>query len=237
MYKYSILLLLIFISGLVKSQNIYSALQLNEQRDYKARKPKKIAEYNTFYNPTGKTINKNIKTFDESGMLLIEERFNEAGALSAKLTYQNDTLRKLKLSRTFERWSRFGYSTEIANYEYSKKNALIIITDRDANGNLLRLSEITANDRGYPAALKTFDRNGAQFGTELATYFYNKNILVTTVIDLNDQVLSTDTSKISYINASKFPLQEEVYNSNGDLTYWLRKKADGSGNIKEREYT
>lgn len=235
MLKYSILFLLIFISHLVKSQNIYSALQLNQERAYKTAKPKKIIEHNTFYSSSGKEDYKNIKTFDPVGMLLIEERYDETGNLSARLTYVNDTLNRLTLSRTFERWNKLGYSNETATYKYEKK-ALISITDTDVRGNRIGFSEMTNNEEGYPIVLNVYNGNGQLLGKEIATYFYPLNQVATNVLNKNDQIISADTSKISFVNASKFPSNKESYNSYGDLISWVRKKYDGSEIIMEGEY-
>ncbi|MEO6455374.1 MAG: hypothetical protein ABIN97_14940, partial [Ginsengibacter sp.] len=65
----TIIFLLTIISNLANSQNIYSALQLNQDREYRTKKPKKIIETNTFYNTNGTQVDKNVKTFDEAGML------------------------------------------------------------------------------------------------------------------------------------------------------------------------
>src|SRR5690606_13576699 len=76
MRKLTILFLLTLFGGLAKSQNIFSALQLNAEREYKTKRPKKIVETNTFFNSSGKQVDKNIKIFDEAGMLLTEERYD-----------------------------------------------------------------------------------------------------------------------------------------------------------------
>lgn len=237
MYKYPILYLLIFICSFAKSQNIYTALQLNQEREYKTRKPKKILEHNTFYNDSGKDTFKSVKIFDDSGMLLTEDRFDKDGAMSAKLTYKNDTVNRVVLSRIFERWTRIGRFLETATYKYSPTNALISISDSAENGSLISFSEITVNDQGHPIALKLFDGKGNQFGVERATYIYDKNMVITTVFNPNNELLSTDTTKISFINASKFPLAEELYNDKGDLISGMRKTYTGLENSHESEYT
>src|SRR5690606_18715637 len=98
----------------VRSQNIYTALHLNVNQDYHTQKPRKIIETNIFFNSSGKQVEKNVKTFDDAGMLLIEERFDENGFLKAKLTYLNDTVNRIILSRIYEVWSKFGYMKETA---------------------------------------------------------------------------------------------------------------------------
>lgn len=237
MLKLTILFLLIFLSGLVQSQNIYSALQLNAERDYKTKRPKKIIETNTFFNSGGKEVCKSIKTFDDAGMLLTEQQYDDNGTLSARLTYTNDTIHRIKLVRVFEWWTKFGYSKELAFYTYNANFFLTGTTDKDAYGNIIRQTNLVCNEKGYPIELSLFDGNGNSFGKETATYLYDKNKVVTSVVSNNGRVLSTDTVKISFTEASKFPAEDEVYNENGDLTKWTRQNRNGTNTIFEEEYT
>lgn len=225
------------ISRIANSQNIYTALQLNQDREYKTKKPKKIVETNIFYNTSGKQVDKNVKTFDEAGMLLMEERYDEIGALKARLTCTNDTINRLKLTRIFERWNQFGFSKETAFYNYDTNHFLISTTDKDANGNTLRQSDLVCNDKGHPIQLTLFDGNGNSFGKEIATYLYDINKVVTSVVSNNGETLSTDTIKISFTTASLFPDKRETYNANGDLVNWTSKNFKGTETIYEEEYT
>lgn len=237
MRKLTIFFLLTFSSGLAKSQNIYSALQLNAEREYKAKRPKKIVETNTFFNSSGKQVDKNIKTFDDAGMLLSEERYDNNGTLKARLTYTNDTVHRVKLTRVFERWTQFGYSKETAFYSYDTNFILAGTTDKDANGNVIRQTNLISNEKGHPIELSLFDGNRNSFGKETATYLYDKNKVVTSVVSNDGRTLSSDTIKISFVEASKFPSANEVYNTNGDLTNWTRQNLNGSETIFEGEYT
>jgi hypothetical protein len=225
------------ISNLANSQNIYSALQLNQDREYKTKKPKKIVETNTFYNTSGKQVDKNVKTFDDTGMLLMEERYDDNGTLEARLTYTNDTINRIKLTRTFERWNQTGFSKETAFYNYDINHFLISTTDKDANGNILRQSDIICNDKGHPTELALFNGNGNSFGKEIATYLYDINKVVTSVVSNDGRTLSSDTIKISFKNASSFPNDREVYNTNGDLLNWTSKNFKRTETIYEEEYT
>ena len=237
MHKLTILFLLTLLSGLVRSQNIYSALQLNAEREYKTQKPKKIIETNTFFNSSGKQVDKNFKTFDNAGMLLTEERYDNNGTLKARLTYTNDTVHRIKLSRIFERWTQFGYSKETAFYTYDTNFFLTGTTDKDANGNVIRQTNLVCNENGHPIELSLFDGNGNSFGKETATYLYDKNKVVTSVVSNDGRVLSSDTVKISFKQASKFASANEIYNSSGDLTNWTRRSLNGTETIFEEEYT
>jgi hypothetical protein len=236
MYKLTFLFSFTFLSTIASSQNIYSALQLNENRDYKAARPKKIIETNTFYNSSGKQVDKNIKTFDEAGMLLTEERFDESGNLKARLTYTNDTTNKLKLTRTFERWTQLGYSKEIAFYTYDRNNHLVGTTDKDANYNIIQQTTLVVNDKGYPIELVVLDGNGNAFGKETASYLFEKNKVATSVVTYDGKVLSTDSIKISFLKAYMFPSDGETYNSNGDLINSTRRNLNGIVIEFEQEY-
>jgi hypothetical protein len=234
--KMILLLTLTFFYQSGYSQNIFSALHLNEGREYKTKKPKKIFETNIFYNQSGKQVDKNILTFDESGMLLVEERFDENGALKTRLTYTNDTVNKLKLLRTMERWAHYGYSKETAYYMYDSNKFLISIIDKDVNGNIITQSNIVCNEKGHPIELSLFDGNGNSFGKEVANYLYKENKTFTSVISKDERVLSSDTIKISFKQAHLFNSDKEQFNANGDLIMWTRKNLDGSETIFEEEY-
>jgi len=237
MRKLTILFLLTLFGGLAKSQNIFSALQLNAEREYKTKRPKKIVETNTFFNSSGKQVDKNIKIFDEAGMLLTEERYDDHGTLKARLTYTNDTVHKIKLVRVFERWTQFGYSKETAYYTYDTNFFLTGTTDKDLNGNIIRQTNLVCNEKGHPIELSLFDGNGNSFGKEVATYLYAKNKVVKSVVSNDGRVLSSDTVKISFTQASKFPADNEIYNIKGDLTNWIRRNINGTETIFEQEYT
>lgn len=237
MRKITIVFLLTLLSGLVQSQNIYSALQLNAEQEYKTKRPKKIIETNTFFNSSGKQVDKNIKTFDEAGMLLTEERYDDNGTLKARLTYTNDTVHRIKLTRVFERWTQFGYSKETAFYSYDTNFILTGTTDKDANGNVIRQTNLISNEKGHPIELSLFDGNGNSFGKETATYLYDKNKVVTSVVSNEGRILSSDTVKISFTEASKFAGDNEVYNVSGDLTNWTRRNLNGTETIFEEKCT
>jgi hypothetical protein len=236
MRKLTILFLVVLVNDVVNSQNIFSALQLNQEREYKTVRPKKIVEINTFFNSSSTQIDKNIKIFDGAGMLITEERFNESGSLTARLIYTNDTINRLILTRTFERWTTIGYLKETAYFSYDSNKFLVGTTDKDASGNIMRQTNFVCNDKGHPVELSLFDGKGNSYGREIATYLYDKNKVVTSVISNDGRLLTTDTIKISFKEASLFPDSNEVYNSAGDLISGVRKNLDGTGTIYEQEY-
>ena len=225
------------ISQIANSQNIFTALQLNQDREYNTKKPKKIVETNTFYNTSGKQVDKNVKTFDDAGMLLMEERYDDKKALKERLTYTNDTVNRLKLTRTFERWNQFGFSKETAFYNYDNLHFLVSTIDKDTNGNILWQSDLVCNDKGHPIELSLFDGNGNSFGKEVATYLYDINKVATSVVSNDGRTLSSDTTKITFKTASLFRSNGENYNAKGDLINWTSKNFKGTETIYEEEYT
>jgi len=236
MHKLTILIILVLISEYTSSQNIFSALHLNQDREYKTKKPKIIVELNTFFNASGQQVDKNIKTFDKAGMLLVEERYYKNGALKARLTYTNDTTKRIKLTRTFEKWPAVGYMKETAFYRYDINNFLIGVVDKDSNGNIFRQTNIICNERGHPIELSVFDENGNPFGKEIATYLYAKNKVVISIISNDGKILTSDTIKINYKTIVFYPGDNETYNSNGDLTSWARRNSNGTETVFEEEY-
>jgi hypothetical protein len=230
------LLLLVCTAGVAKGQNIYSALQLNEETAYKTKRPKKIVETKTIYNLDGQRIEKSVKVFDNAGMLLEEERFNENGTRTARLTHKNDTVHRRCLERTFERWGITGNGKETSIYTYDASHFLIGIKDLDANGATMLISKITNDEKGHPLALSLTDGQGNAIGNETATYLYDRNSVVTAVFDNDGNKVSTDTLKISVKDARLHPEEGSAYNEQGDAVKWAGKQLNGAKDLYEAEY-
>lgn len=234
MLRVTALFVVIFSTAIAHAQSIFSALHLNERTDFKFGKPSQIIETNTFYSSTHTQIDKNVKTYDNTGMLLEEDRYDEDGKLTAKLKYINDTTKGLILQRIFERWARIGHSMETAVYSYDERNFLIRVTDLDANGNAINVSELVNNAKGHPSELRFYDRNGGSYGVERAEYYYDQNMVVTSAYSNAGTKLSTDTLKIDYSKAG--PIDKSIYNEHGDVISYTTKNLDGSRHFFEIEY-
>jgi len=230
------LLLLVLTAGVVKGQNIYSALQLNEQTAYKAKRPKQIAETKTVFGLEGQKVEKSVKVFDAAGMLLTEERFDENGKRTARLTLKNDTVNRRCLERSFERWGATGNARETTIYSYDASHFLIRVTDQDANGATMLISKITNDEKGHPVELSLEDGQGTPIGKETAAYLYDRNSVVTTVFDNDGKKISADTLRISLKDARLHPAEGTVYNEQGDLTKWTSKQTTGAPDVYEAEY-
>jgi len=235
MLRVTVLCLLTFSLTISRAQNIFSALHLNETSEFKFGKPSQIIETNTFYSSRNTQIDKNVKTYDNAGILLEEDRYDDDGKLTAKLRYINDTTKRLKLQRIFERWARTGYSKETAVYTYDEHNFLIRVTDLNANGNTINVSQLVNNAKGNPTELRLYAGNGGAYGVEKAEYYYDENMVVTSVYSNDGGKLSTDTLAIDYSKAG--PIDKSVYNDRGDAISYTSKNLDGSRHLFEEEYS
>jgi YD repeat-containing protein len=236
MKKISIILMLtLFNVHAVSQTSILSVLRLTQEREYKTKLPRKIVETNIFYYSSGKQIEKNTKTFDDTGMLIFEERRDEIGNLQTQLTYVIDTINRRKLSRTIERWYGWsGYSKETAYFSYDDHNFLVRWTDVDANGKTRYVSFILCNTNGDPIEILLFDGNGNSYGKETAIYDYNRNEVITNVLSNKSIVLSKVTTTIDFSKAYLFNKHGCIYNEQGDII----KSVDATGKIGySYEYT
>jgi len=236
MKKLSIILILTLFSVYAVSQtSILSVLRLNQEREYKTKIPKKIVETNIFYNSDGKQVDKNTKTFDDNGMLMVEERRDEMGNLNTKLTYAIDTISGHKLSRTLERLYSWGeYSKVTAYFSYDENNLLVKWTDVDDDGKIKFVSSISYNMDGDPIEISLIDGNGNSYGKETAVYSYNRNEVITKVFSDKNIELSKNTSTINFSKAYLFKKDGCIYNEQGDII----KSIDISGKTGyEYEYT
>jgi hypothetical protein len=237
MFKFTLVILLVTACFSVNSQNIYSALHLNEEREYKTRRPKVIVKTNTFYNKSSRQILREIESFDESGMFLNEERFDEDGSRTVRLTHINDTINRIVLASSFERWTKFGYSKELTSCEYDSTKFLVGIITKTDKGIIISRTEIKINEKGHPIEMIVFDGSGISFGKEIAKYFYETNKYVASVITNDGTLLNSDTNKISYKNAYLFPSEKELFNDHGDEIKWTSKNFNGTETNFEEEYT
>jgi len=227
------LIILLFIPLSSFSQmNIYTILHLNEKNsDYKTKTPKKINETKESYNLNKKHTTKNSKYYDISGMLFREDRFNSDGELESILTYVNDTINNIKLSRTLQNVSKYVKRQVTAEYIYNDSQ-LIKVIDKDKDGNIYFTTEIRNDAKGNPIVIFGYDSNSNLYGRETAEYNYETNIVVTSVYSNESKLLSTKSNWINFENTKK----EVVYNKNNDLIKWKYVSLDNEEKLYEAEY-
>lgn len=227
-YKLTISYLFILLPMLASAQNIYSALHLNEEREYKGARPKKMTETATFYGSRGNSKNKSVKKFDNSGMLVTEERFDDDNKLTLRLARTNDTTNRLILSSTTESWTALGAQTHVITYQYNNQHFLVQIIYKNKAGNVFEHYEIVNNEHGNPIEISGFAADGSPYGKETATYLYDKNKLITSVIKPDGTILNTDTSTINFKKSIAMPDEGMTFNPQGDLVTWIRKDYKGN---------
>ena len=218
---------------------IIDALHLNEELDYRNKRPLVIVEKNINYNWKKEEIHdKIIKTYDQSGLLLTFEFYGDAVNLFSRISYVNDTLNRLKVLRVVEVLRKDGYYKETSIYSYDIRNFLQKISDLDSNGNVIRKSKLICNEKGHPVELSLFDKMDKLIAKEKAEYIYNRNKVIRS-LELNERPVigAIDSSKISITNESKYLFDDEVFNNMGDKINWMGDYIFEGKRYYEREYT
>lgn len=214
------------------------ALQLNEELDYRTKRPAKIIETTISYSIIRKEIrDKIIKTFDKAGLLSTFEFYADNDSLVARVSYINDTLNRLKLSRVYEVRSRNNLIRQTSKYSYDSRKFLTGNLDLDSNGNFIRKTKIICNEKGNPIEVSLLDSNNNLIARERATYFYSTNKVIRSIVMSDIPVINDkDSLKISIKYESKYPSVDEVYNSYGDKVKWKEKNDIDRRTYYEREY-
>jgi arginine repressor len=234
--KYGLFITLLLTASSLLGQNIYTALHLNRPEDVRENKEiKEILEENIFINSSGQEIKKNKKTINHNHLVQTEERFDDQGKLTDRLTRKFDSLGQKTISRQFERWNKvIGYSLEIASYKYDSNGYLVSMTDRNSKGQTIQQAILSNNEKGHPLKLELYDGNGNLYGIEVATYNYLTNKALTAVKDKSGKTLSSDSTTIDFTKSKDFPRQGDIFNEHGDLVssknYEYQRKYDEFGN-------
>jgi hypothetical protein len=233
--KYRFFLIILLTTNSLFGQNIYTALHINRTENVRKNKAvREISEENKFINTSGQEIKKNKKILNQNFLVEREERFDEQGKLTDRITRKFDSLGQRILSRQFEGWNILGYSMETAFYEYDSNGHLIKMTDRNSKGQIIQQAILSINENGHPMKLELYDGNENLYGSEVATYNYSTNQAFIEVHDKNDRILSSDSTTIDFTKSKDFPRPGDIYNEYGDLTsskkYIYERKYDEFGN-------
>jgi hypothetical protein len=233
--NHGLLLIFLLTANSLFGQNIYTALHINRPENVRNNKiVSEISEENKFINTSEQEIKKNKKTLNQNFLVQKEERFDEQGKLTDRLTRKFDSLEQKIVSRQFERWSVLGFSIEIAFYDYDSNGHLIKMTDKNSKGQIIQQAILSNNENGHPIKLELYDGNGNLYGTEVATYNYSTNRALTEVRDKNNKILSSDSTTIDFTKSKDFPKPGDIFNEYGDLVsskrYVYERKYDEFGN-------
>ncbi|MFT4221800.1 hypothetical protein [Dysgonomonas sp.] len=212
--------------------NIYTILHLNEKDyDYKTKIPKEVYETRKSYNSDKTYTSKTTKYYDASGMLEREDRFNSDGDLESFLTYVNDTVNRIKLSRTYVHLGKYTKKQETAEYIYNN-GQLVKVLDKDKNQNIYFTTEIRNDSKGNPIVIYGYSSNGSLYGRETAEYNYENNTVITSVFSNDSKLLSTKVNWITFENTKK----DCFYNENKDLIKWKYINLNNKETLYEAEY-
>ncbi|HTJ14981.1 MAG TPA: hypothetical protein VL547_23245 [Dinghuibacter sp.] len=226
-----------FVVRLGMAQNLYTVLHLNESVDYKTRRPRRIVESDKiFHSPDSPDFEKIIKAYDAAGMLTRVEYYNRFGDITARRRLGNDTVRRLILADTTERWTSLGHPEETASYTYDSAGYLTGIVDKDGDDNVIDAYTLTNNDRGNPISMTGYGPAGELLGRQTGDYRYEINRVYVRVFSADGRLLSTDTLKISLRDASLHPGRGEQFNDQGDITHSISIRQNGAVDSYQEEY-
>lgn len=198
-----LLALALFCQNLL-SQNIFSAIRLNEAEHIDYGQVISYKQTQWSYGSWGLIISNSEKILNETNHLLTETRY-EDGVLKAKLEFFYDEKTGLQTKRIMERWHPLiGSQKETAYYFYDDKGYHIGVAENDAKGNLFQKTVIIPNEDGLPGELRVYDGNGNIYGWyEKATYLKEANKYISTVFDAKGNIITQDTAKLSYAKNAK----------------------------------
>jgi hypothetical protein len=247
--KLLILFILFLGSQQLQAQNIYWALHLNDNTEYKKAKPKKIIETGTYNITTQPRNTRSIVLFDDAGRILSREYNNLEDKYTVTTRFVYDTVRNIVLSCSEESKSHIRTLTNTTHFEYDSNLHLVRIFYRDESNKLIRITQITNNEKGHPVQLVELDSNGVQILMETAVYNYEKNRVAMSVFSKDGKEYSSSALRIDRTIASQVPEVYEKYNEQGDLIAYQGKISDGTtlpfevdiiydekGNWKERKH-
>ena len=228
MTRITLTIILLFTGCLLKGQNIYWTLHLNEQTEYKTVKPKKIIETGT-YNLT--TSPRNVQStilFDDAGRIKFREWHQEEDNYTTITKYVYDTTRNILIAQINEFISHIKTTSDTTHFEYNSNQHVVGMLHKNDDNNVLRITQIINNEKGHPVKLIDLDSNGIQIRMETAVYNYEKNRVVTAVYGTDGKQYFTNSHKIDRSIASQFPDVNEKYNQQGDVIAYEGKLPDGT---------
>lgn len=229
----------IFFTISIYSQSMLSALNFRENKDFHSTKlVSETTTLTTFYN-SNNTIEhtKEITSYNFQNSEITELRYDNDNNLKQRLIRMYDSTGTRCIGRKFENWHRYiGHTVEIASYNFDSKGYLIGITDRDQNGNIFRKTDILNNEKGDPIELIGYVKDKIA-GKEKSRYNYEKNEVMIEYYNSNDELISSQTSRIDYSKINP----GDIVNEYGDIIksafYEEEIKYDKFGNWVKKKYS
>lgn len=227
-------LLLYLCLTVCQAQNVGTALHLNKPEDLRSGFPvSEITTEITFYNSSGSIEKKKeVSILNAQHRVVSEQRFDENGVLTARLTWQFDSTGTKSLGRKLERWHKLmGYSSETSSHEYDANGYVTKTTAKNQQQQVIMVTHIKNDERGNAIEVITTDSQGKAYGMERAEYDYPNNKFVSRVYNQNGQFVSESTGKITNEEANDPTI---VKNEKGDVIktsdYEYEYRYDKKGN-------
>ena len=222
------ILSVLFLSG-VHGQSIFSKLSQDRDLLFNAKYSVGHVEIESIlYSLSGNaTTRRERYYFNAQQKVLNGQTYTvETGARSSfQNEYKGDSL--LIKKTTFSTGPYSQRDESIVEYQYDQHDFLIKQIKTKGSTSIYKEIEFTNDERGNPIKLVI---DGGKYGSEVARYDYPNNRVYCTVLDVNNETLSSSKSLIDFTaKNSKY-----TYNEYGDVvdddTYKFSYKYDNKGN-------
>lgn len=215
-------------------QSIYSALHHDEKLKLNGdKKVKKIVKLTTFFNKSGKEIEKSTIILNDNNLVIQEDRFNERYQRKTRFTITYDSTQAHSIKRKVEMTQPYIRNSTTTFYEYDKNMFLVKVIDKRYN-KTFRVTSIKNNSKGHPVELKVVE-NGASFGKEVAEYDYAKNSMTRTVFNPSGEIVSSKTGKIDFSIVDDNGSRNEYGDVVQSKLFKFEYKYDKYGNWKRKK--
>ncbi|MRG47553.1 hypothetical protein GFS24_20695 [Chitinophaga sp. SYP-B3965] len=187
-------------------------------------RPLKIEEVTNYYHVPYfyEDLIKKTKTFGTDGMLqLVEEtQHDHDDKATIRTAYVNDTLRKLILSLTTERWDKYGYTKKTSDFSYDEKGFRTQVTERNEKGDTVSYYHYLNNEKGDPIESRYTDHKGSLYSMRKITYNYDSNTMISAGY-FGEKEAFTGEQQFRLLNfhmssVHSDEVRNEVYNEKGD---------------------
>jgi hypothetical protein len=237
------------------SQSVQTALNINKPEDFRPGVlVSEVTSNMTFYNSNG-TIEKKkeVTVLNAQHRVTSEQRYNEEGTLTQRLTWRYDSTGTKSLGRKLERWHKLmGYSCETSFHEYDANGFLVQTVEKDKDQQVFRITSMKNDDHGNTVELTTTDGQGNLYGQEQVTYDYNNNLMTIKYFNGKGEMISENSGKIDYVDKNDNSIEknefgdtvksadfeyEYKYDKKGNWTFMTIYKIKLGKKVKQSEFS
>ncbi|MBF04541.1 MAG: hypothetical protein CMP76_14745 [Flavobacterium sp.] len=214
-----------------------TALNFGKQNDFHSDKlVLQTTTLMTFYNSKNVEKKKEVTNYNDHNKETLELRYDENEVLKQRLIRTYDSSGLKSIARRLENYHPLlGQTSETAYHSYDSNGILNKVIEKDQNGKIIRQTEIVNNDKGYPIQLMLFLGNEL-YGKETAEYNYETNEVKITYFDKNDNIVSSEKSKIEFAESQPGDITNEFGDVVKSAKYEMVIKYDKYGNWIKKTY-